>query len=79
MPFRRSAQRSPAFFRGFKVKRLIQRFLGHAAMMMMRDGIETKLDQLNPKDPQLMLKDEAFFKYVYKTYLRKFDTPNNRY
>ena len=46
---------------------------------MMRDGIETKLDQLNPKDPQLMLKDEAFFKYVYKTYLRKFDTPNNRY
>jgi len=62
------------------VKRLMQRFLGGAAMLMLRDGVESKLHGLNVRDKTLeSMRDEApFFTFIVREYLHKLD-PNIRY
>jgi hypothetical protein len=59
----------------------MQRCLGQAAMMMVRDGVETRLHHLQVFNPKLkkVRDEEEFFDYVGRHYLHKFDPPNGRY
>jgi hypothetical protein len=76
MPFKRSAQRNPVCFRGFKVKRLMQRSLCHFAMILTRDAVETKIHNLNimPNPGLGKIRDEEqFFFEVAQHHLPEFD------